>query len=667
MADKVIGPGTVLAGRFRLEDLVQESAGAKFWRATDQTLARNVAVNVLDAADHRADALLRAARTSATVTDGHFLRVLDAAEEDGVVYVVNEWGSGISLDKMLGDGPLPTRRAAWLVKEAAEAVTTAHQHGIAHGRLIPENVMVTEAGAVKLIGFVVDAVLNGRQTTGPDGGPPLNEQESDVMNLAALLYATLVGRWPGSAGSSLPEAPREHGRALRPRQVRAGVPRPLDAICDRVLNAETHQHAPAIQTAHEISAALSDFIGDPTGMQAGYEPTTVLDRAELGRALAADQDPEATQVGQPPTPDGPPTPRGEHKATRPDPAPSPPPDPASSPPPDPEATQAGVPLFFDDDTGVGWASPARSRGLRSDEEPRYRPAPPPPLPDLEPRPLFAPDPPGGRTRRDPDDDTIAPHRELGPPHDTSAQQHTAGGGTSGRSGPGTGSLPPVWGPDADQPDDDVEDGGWGTRDAGKSWLQLAGIVAGCVVLLVAIVVAFNYGLGSGDPDPGTDADTSPTQAANQPAKPVKIAGVDDFDPQGDPPEENPESAGLAIDGDPDTAWQTLTYQGDPKLGLLKDGVGLLVDLGRPVDVNQVDLTLLGRPTTLEVLAAGEGADVPTSADGLTRVAAAEDAGAKANLKLEDPVTTRYLVVWLTSLPPFSDGYKGQIAEIVVRS
>jgi putative peptidoglycan lipid II flippase len=149
---------------------------------------------------------------------------------------------------------------------------------------------------------------------------------------------------------------------------------------------------------------------------------------------------------------------------------------------------------------------------------------------------------------------------------------------------------------------------------------------------------------------------------------VQIAGVSDFDPQGDAPqEENPQLVDLAVDGDPSTAWQTLTYQGNPQLGLLKDGVGLVVDLGKPVEVSSVNLTLIGRPTSLEILAADEGAGAPTSVDGLTRVAASAGAGPKVNLQLDDPVTTRYLVVWLTSLPPFSDGYKGQVAEIVVRS
>jgi hypothetical protein len=59
----------------------------------------------VERADPRSDALLVAARTSATITEGHFLRVLDAAQEDGVVYVVHEWGTGMSLDTMLAEGP----------------------------------------------------------------------------------------------------------------------------------------------------------------------------------------------------------------------------------------------------------------------------------------------------------------------------------------------------------------------------------------------------------------------------------------------------------------------------------------------------------------------------------------------------------------------------------
>jgi serine/threonine protein kinase len=610
VTDKPIGRGTVLAGRFRLEDLVQDTDGARFWRAIDQTLARSVAVNVIDTADPRAEALLVAARTSATITEGHFLRVLDAAQEDGFVYVVHEWGNGMSLDKMLADGPLPTRRAAWLVKEVADAITFAHSHGIAHGRLVPENVMVTEAGSVKLIGFVVDAVLHGRQPSTPDGRI-LSDHESDVYNLAALLYATLAGKWPGTQPTALPEAPRDHERTLRPRQVRAGVPRDLDAICDRVLNPGSPHGT--LETAHEIGAALSDFIGDAAAAPpVGHEPTMAIDQDELARfqPSTGSQQPATGPVGA----------GGAAQAS---------PSPGAAPSTDPEATQAAEPMFDEEFPGPR----------------RVSPPPPPPLPEPEPKPLFAPGPPRATQQRTYDDPS-GPVRGMHSTH-------------------GTGSLPAVWGPDAVP---DAEEGqGWGSRDSSVDWLKLAGALAVIVALVLAIIFAFNLGRGTGGSPPAEEQQDEETAQTDAPAEPLSIAGVTDLDP---PPEgngeENPQLTGLAIDGDPSTAWQTMTYYGNPQLGLLKDGVGLVVDLGSPEEVSSVLVTLQGSPTSLEILAAPEGSGQPENVDDLRRVAAAEGVGGRTNLQLEEPVTTQYLVVWLTSLPPTDDGYRGRIAEIVVR-
>jgi hypothetical protein len=607
-----VGPGTLLAGRFVIEDLLDDTEGARFWRATDKILARSVAVHVIAEDDPRSEALLNAARTSATVSDGHLLRVLDAATEDGVTYVVNEWGHGISLDRLLAEGPLSPRRAAWVVKEVAEAISTAHRHGIAHGRLLPENVMVTEAGSVKLIGFVVDAVLRGRDQARVGGGRTLGEHEADVVNLAALLYAGLVARWPGTDGSSLPDAPTEHGRPLRPRQVRAGVPRPLDAICERVLNANADHQATPLETAHEIYAALCDFIGDPSGAApAGFEAPAFFDEEELATirgdsapARELDEDRE---------------------------------DDTAAGAADPGATQAGVPVF--DDETRGWQPGAgvdEATALTS--PPRQERTPPPPFPPLPERPLFAPDSAGR-----------AP-RPAGQPRST---------------GTGNGVLPPVWGPDADEaPSGDPETGehtGWDDSEPGRSWLRLAMVLGGVIVLVVAVVIAFTLGQGAGTDQAGDTP--SPDASASATPEPVKIASVSDFDPDGDG-SENPGSAPLAVDGDPGSAWRTVTYY-DP-LELQKAGVGLLLDLGKPVTVSQLSVTFIGSPTSFEVLAADKGAPAPTSTDGLTRVAQETGAGTKADVRLEKPVTTRYLVLWLTKLPPTDGGFRGQVAEIDVR-
>jgi hypothetical protein len=618
VAETPVGPGTPLAGRFVLEDLLDDTEGARFWRATDTILARSVAVHVISAEDPRSEALLNAARTSATVSDGHLLRVLDAATEDGITYVVNEWGHGISLDRLLVEGPLSARRAAWVVKEVAEAISTAHRHGIAHGRLLPENVMVTEAGSVKLIGFVVDAVLRGRDQARVTGGRPLGEHEADVVNLAALLYAGLVARWPGTDGSTVPAAPTEHGRAMRPRQVRAGVPRPLDAICERVLNADPAGATTPLETAHEIYAALCDFIGDPSGAaQAGFEATSFFDEEELAHLRGDARRPDAETSDT-----------SEQDAL--------------------DATQAGAPVFSDEDTAVGWSGEGTgtAAGAGGGADPEATQVSPPPrperssapvLPPLPDRPLFASD-----SRR-------TPRAETAP-----------------RTGAGNGSLPPVWGPDADAPPPDEPSQPWQTSswddDApGRSWLRLAIAIGGVLVLVVAIIIAFNLGQGTGP----EDTEESPAvDASSAPAQPVRIAGVSDFDPEGDPPEENPESAPLAADGNPQTAWRTSTYF-DP-LNLLKDGVGVLVDLGKPSAVSQVSVTFIGSPTSFEVLAADDGATAPTSTEGLTRVGGQDDAGSKAEVELDKQVTTQYLVVWLTDLPPADGGFKGQVAEIVVR-
>ncbi|MEO5710556.1 MAG: protein kinase family protein [Nocardioidaceae bacterium] len=652
MSETPFGPGTVLAGRFTLDDLLDDTDGARFWRATDQTLARSVAVHVLADSDPRADSLLTAARTSALVSDGHLLRVLDAAAEDGVVYVVNEWGSGASLDQLLVEGPLSPRRAAWVVKEVAEAIATAHRNGVAHGRLLPEKVMITEAGTVKLVGFVVDAVLQdraGRDQVRVTGGDPMSAHESDVVNLAGLLYAALVGRWPGTEGSSVPAAPVEHGRPLRPRQVRAGVPRPLDAICERVLNAGPHAHAVPIETAHEVYAALSDYIGDPAAAPQ-YESTTVLMANAL---MPADDTGPATQLSPAAQPDarsnlGPDQDTGDLAATGAFPAP------VSAEEDAVDQTQAGVPVFFDEATGVGWMNETPGHGLTDEHTgsdgpaapTRRMPSPPPPLPDAPERPLFA----------------------AGPARRSAEVAGSARGAVDTGSfvrNTGTGNVPAAWGPDPVVPeDDDRHDDD--ERRPGTSWLRLAAVLGAVVVLVLGIVFAFNLGRGSGD-DP-TAAEPSASSSASQapPAsKPVAISGVTDFDPLGDPPQENPDLAPLAADGKAATAWRTSTYY--QNFPTLKEGVGLLVDLGKPTAVGSVKVSLLGDGTSLDVLAAPDAKAAPSSTDGLDTVASVKNAGAKADLELKRPVTTQWFVVWLTSLPSAPDGFQGRVAEISVSS
>jgi len=230
---------------------------------------------------------------------------------------------------------------------------------------------------------------------------------------------------------------------------------------------------------------------------------------------------------------------------------------------------------------------------------------------------------------------------------------------SDTSDTGTGSGSRYW------PFDDPDATGGFSGKEGRSWLQLAGIVALAIAVLIGMFIAFDVGRGK-------DAPTShPTGASAKPTatgSPIRIVAAHDFDPEGDPPSENPGEVPLAIDGKPSTGWRTLTYRDDPHLGGLKSGVGLVLDLGSQQEVGSVEVTLVGAPTDLELWAAPPGDnDPPAELSDTRRIAGLSADGTSALLRVDPAQHTRFLVVWLTKLPAVTGGFRGEIAEVTVRS
>ena len=137
--------------------------------------------------------------------------------------------------------------------------------------------------------------------------------------------------------------------------------------------------------------------------------------------------------------------------------------------------------------------------------------------------------------------------------------------------------------------------------------------------------------------------------------------ADDFDPEGDPPEENPADAANAVDGDPGTSWSTSTYQQQLGPAGLKAGVGLLLDLGTTREVGALELDLAGEGTGFAVFLTDE---VPAGVDGLT--AAGQEESQDGAVALSGATTGRYLVLWLTALPATDDGrFRGEVVDLRV--
>ncbi|MFF9319932.1 protein kinase family protein [Streptomyces sp. NPDC014735] len=245
--------GHKLARRYRLEECVTRLDGFSSWRAVDEKLRRAVGVHVLPADHPRARSVLAAARSAALLGDPRFVQVLDAVEEDDLVYVVHEWlPDATELTSLLAAGPMEAHDAYQLVSQISQAMAAAHREGLAHLRLTPGAVLRSSTGQYRIRGLAVNAALRGITSDGP--------QRADTEAIGALLYAALTQRWPYETDAyGLSGLPKGVG-LIAPDQVRAGVHRGLSELAMRALvndGATASRQEQPCTTPDELAKAVS--------------------------------------------------------------------------------------------------------------------------------------------------------------------------------------------------------------------------------------------------------------------------------------------------------------------------------------------------------------------------------------------------------------------------
>lgn len=219
----------------------------------------------------------------------------------------------------------------------------------------------------------------------------------------------------------------------------------------------------------------------------------------------------------------------------------------------------------------------------------------------------------------------------------------------------------------------------GTTVAATAPPALPGRTGAALKWGVSALLIAALGLGSWQvADALMDSDAPPTSESpappaggdeeddeNSPGAELAVVDIRDFDPYGSSGSQNPEAAPLAIDGDPETFWHTKNYYG-PGFGNLKPGLGLILDLGEPVEVSSVTVDGLGEHSVQLRAADGSATAMPESVDDFEVIA--EGTGESVTLVAEEAVESRYLLVWLTELPQGNDGnYRGRISSITVAS
>ncbi|MEV4337811.1 protein kinase [Streptomyces sp. NPDC049590] len=215
----------LLAGRYRLGDVLGRGGMGTVWRAEDETLGRTVAVkelrfpsNIDDEEKRRLiTRTLREAKAIARIRNNSAVTVFDVVDEDDRPWIVMELVEGKSLAEVIReDGLLKPRRAAEVGLAILDVLRSAHREGILHRDVKPSNVLIAEDGRVVLTDFGIAQVEGDPSITSTGmlvGAPSYISPErarghkpgpaADLWSLGGLLYAAVEGTPPYDKGSAI--------------------------------------------------------------------------------------------------------------------------------------------------------------------------------------------------------------------------------------------------------------------------------------------------------------------------------------------------------------------------------------------------------------------------------------------------------------------------------
>jgi serine/threonine-protein kinase len=273
----------VIADRYELEELCGSGGMSTVFRAHDVQLDRRVAVKILHAryADESeyVERFRREARAVAQLSHPNIVTVIDRGEDDGRQYIVFEYVEGENLKELVGRaGRLPLRRALELTLAVADGLAFAHDHGLVHRDVKPQNVLLSDEGEVKVTDFGIarsldvehgvtqtGTVLGTGEYLAPEqaSGEPVSAA-TDVYSLGVVLWELLTGDVP-FAGENFVAVALRHVNEPPPSLLaaRPDAPPRLAAAVERALAKDPLDRFPTMAAfARELRACLAEAEGD---------------------------------------------------------------------------------------------------------------------------------------------------------------------------------------------------------------------------------------------------------------------------------------------------------------------------------------------------------------------------------------------------------------------
>jgi eukaryotic-like serine/threonine-protein kinase len=293
--------GTQLGGRYEILKMLGEGGMGAVYKARDLEVDRVVALKVIRPEyANRPEILARFKQElvlAREITHRNVIRIFDLGQASGIRFITMEYVDGQDLYSLLRSGePLSLERKVAIAREVCKAIEAAHEQGVVHRDLKPQNIMVDASGRVLVMDFGIARSMEdtGLTHTGALIGTPAFmspeqakgeklDTRSDLFSFGVIFYEMLTGKAPYVAETAV-------GLLLKRVQERPVAPVELDqqvpqALSDIVLKCLVVDRDQRYQTAGEIVRDLEGWLGDPATFRtevgvlaAPLSPTVLIDR-----------------------------------------------------------------------------------------------------------------------------------------------------------------------------------------------------------------------------------------------------------------------------------------------------------------------------------------------------------------------------------------------------
>ena len=277
--------GETIGERYEIEELVGHGGMSSVYKARDSLLERHVALKILheqySADEDFVERFKREARSVAQLQHPNIVTVIDRGEEEGRQFIVFEYIDGENLkEHVVRKGRLDVREALEISLEVARGLAFAHDQGLVHRDVKPQNILLNGDGRAKVTDFGIarSVDVDGMTQTGTVLGTSnyiAPEQasgqrvdaHSDVYALGVVLYELLAGELPFPGESFVAVAMKHmHEPAPNLLDVRGDVPLRVAGAVDRALEKDPEQRFPTMDAfADELEACLAELDHGPEG------------------------------------------------------------------------------------------------------------------------------------------------------------------------------------------------------------------------------------------------------------------------------------------------------------------------------------------------------------------------------------------------------------------